>query len=206
MNISGPRVTEHLVKKLLGDFNVNLGLCGIGTHLPLSELVRQLNLGELELVTRNADRELHLRRVSVNVRVLNKLSNLSFTTLHPQTTIFHDGSSIQRHSCGLIGIHSNLETVEETARKIVIQNLGQSVPEIIHIKSSTFSQHRERNESLTRERSAVWYELTQVTEVIHFDLIIPKKYYKEEYIERVKMIGGKVYKTTYFGWRPVESF
>ena len=206
MTISGPKVTEQLVRKLLREFNVNLGLCGIDTHQPLSELLRQLNLGELELVTRNADRELSVRQTRVKVRVLHKSNNLSFTTLYPQTTIFHDGSSIQRHSCGLIGIHSNLETVEETARKIVIQNLGQSVPEIIHIKSSTFSQHRERNERLTRERSAVWYGLTQVTDVIHFDLIIPKKYYKEEYIKRVKMIDGKVYKTTYFGWRPVESF
>lgn len=205
MVITGPRVTEKIITQLLKEHNINLGLCGKGTHYPLSELTRKVKSGEIELVSIERGHRLMIRQRFVIVRVLHVRPDLSIEELYDTCTIFCDGSELRRHTTGLSGIHNNRRPLEETAREVVFRCVGQSEPRFTFIKLGRFTRQQDRNETLVTERSHVWYGIKVVVEKIHFDLAIPRFYYKEEYTKRVRGVDGKIWKTTYFGWRTVTG-
>jgi hypothetical protein len=205
MVLTGPKVTELLVTRLLREHDVNLTICGKSTHYPLSELIRQIQAGEIELAWIERGHRLEIRQTFVVIRVLHTKANLTLEELYELCTVFNDGSSLVRHSSGLSGIHSNLRHLEETAREIVFRNIGQSEPGFATLKLGRFTKKKGRNEVLATNKSQVWYGIKVVVEKIHFDLIIPREFYKEEYAIQVRKVNGKAWKTSYFGWRAVTG-
>ena len=205
MIITGPRVTEKIVAQLLKEHNINLDLCNKGTHYSLGELTRKVQSGEIELISVEKGHRLEIKQRFVIVRVLHVKPNLSVEELYETCTIFYDGSRIRRHAHGLSGIHNNQRPLEATAREVVFQSIGQSEPRFTFIKRGRFTKKQDRNETLVTDRSHVWYGIRVVVEKIHFDLIIPRFYYKEEYTKRVIGLDGKTWKTTYFSWRAVSG-
>lgn len=205
MTLSGPKTDKILVTRLLNQHNVDLNLCGVGTHQPLEELISRLRLGELELVTTDNDRKLEIRQGTIIVRVLHKLPDLTFQEIFRRITIFPDNSSLQSYTPGLVGIDNHKREKCEIARQIVFDNLGQSVPRLATIRPGAFIPKPKRDEVIVTERSSIWYGIKVVTRVTHFDLILPEKFYKKEYIKRVRTITGKIHKTTYFDWRTVAE-
>lgn len=205
MVITGPRVTEKIIAQLLREHDVNLGLCGKGTHYALGELTKRVQAGEMELVSIAKCNHLEIRQRFVVVRVLHVRPDLSIEELCDTCTIYCDGSELRRHTTGLSGIHNNQRPPEETAREVVFQCVGQSEPRFTFIKLGRFTRQQDRNETLVTERSHVWYGIKVVVEKIHFDLVIPRFYYKEEYTKQVRGLDGKIWKTTYFGWRAVTG-
>lgn len=205
MVITGPRVTEKIIAQLLREHDVNLGLCGKGTHYALGELTKRVQAGEMELVSIAKGNHLEIRQRFVVVRVLHTRPDLSIEELYDTCTVFSDGSRLCRYTSGLSGIYNNQHPLEEVARNIVFLNIGQSEPRFAFIKLGRFTKRQERNEVLVTNKSQVWYGIKIVVEKIHFDLAIPIFYYKEEYMKRVRGLDGKTWKTTYFSWRTVTK-
>ncbi len=204
MKITGPKVTERLVVKLLQENHVDLSLCGQGNHHPLQELVQRVQTGELELAYTEREQQLEIRQTKVIVRVLYKLPNLTFLELQKQSTDHHDGSSSVTHGSGFTGMHLSGSRIEESARNVLVQNLGQSEPRFATLRLCGFSKKPRDCKTLVINQSTIWYGIRSVTKVIHFDLILPRSLYKEEY-KKTYQAEGKISKITFFRWRPIAD-
>ena len=72
MKITGPKVTERLVVKLLQENHVDLSLCGQGNHHPLQELVQRVQTGELELAYTEREQQLEIRQTKVKMCIRDR--------------------------------------------------------------------------------------------------------------------------------------
>ncbi len=205
MVLTGPQVTETRVMGLLKEHDINLSLCGKGTHFPLPELMRRMSCGEVELVTTAKERRIEVRQTLVVVRVLHTQTDLSHVELYKACTIFSDKSSLTSYTPGLTAIHNSEQSLEETARRIVIWSLGDSEPKFLRLKPGRFSKKPDRSEVLVTDRSHLWYGMRAETIKIHIDLIIPKDYFKEKYTKRIRTASDKIFQTSYFAWRPISG-